>query len=266
MGEHLAVRVENLSKRFKIPHENRDTLRERLFSLTRRRTFETFLALDNISFEIKKGEFFGIIGRNGCGKSTLLKILAGIYTADSGTVQINGELSPFLELGVGFNSELSGRDNIFLNGIILGLKSKEIRKKFDEIVAFSELERFIDQKLKNYSSGMQVRLAFSVAIHANKDVLLMDEVLAVGDTNFTNKCLAEFNRFRDAGKTVVLVTHDIPTVESYCDSVMLLKNGEKSTLSDPATAIREYHFQNMSDEERRIRLLNETSNSTGSGG
>ena len=146
----IAIRVENVSKQFRIPHENRDTLRERLFNFSRKRTYEVFHALDDISFEIRKGEFFGIIGRNGSGKSTLLKILAGIYTPDSGKVTVNGEISPFLELGVGFNPELSGRDNIFLNGTILGLRKKEIQRKFDEIVAFSELERFIDQKMKNY--------------------------------------------------------------------------------------------------------------------
>ena len=257
MDNNIVIRVENVSKCFRIPHENRDTLRERIFNMTRKRTFETFEALDDVSFDVMKGEFFGIIGRNGSGKSTLLKILAGIYTPDSGTVIVNGEISPFLELGVGFNPELSGRDNIFLNGTILGLKKNDIRKKFDEIVAFSELERFIDQKLKNFSSGMQVRLAFSVAINANKDILLMDEVLAVGDANFQSKCITEFIKFKEAGKTVILVTHDTNTVQRYCDRVLFLMNGGIAQLGLSDEIITEYIYQNMSDEEKRIRKIKE---------
>ena len=252
MNDEIAIRVDNLSKSFRIPHENRDTLRERLFSLTRKLSYETFTALDNVSFEIRKGEFFGIIGRNGSGKSTLLKILAGIYTPDSGNVTVNDEISPFLELGVGFNPELSGRDNIFLNGTILGLTRKEIRRKFDEIVAFSELERFIDQKLKNYSSGMQVRLAFSVAIHANKGILLMDEVLAVGDTNFQAKCISEFLEYRRKQKTVIFVTHDIATAQKYCDRLMLLRDGAVALIGNSNDVALEYLNQNLTDEEWRI--------------
>jgi ABC-type polysaccharide/polyol phosphate transport system ATPase subunit len=252
MDSYIAIKVEHVTKHFMIPHENRDTLKERIYNLSRKRTYETFNALKDVSFEIKKGEFFGIIGRNGSGKSTLLKILAGIYTPDSGKVFVHGEISPFLELGVGFNPELSGRDNIFLNGTILGLKKSEIRKKFDEIVAFSELERFIDQKLKNYSSGMQVRLAFSIAIHSNKGILLMDEVLAVGDANFQNKCISEFNRYKSLGNTVLLVTHDIGTVQRYCDRAMLLSNGKIAKIGPSHQVTTEYMYQNITDEERRI--------------
>jgi lipopolysaccharide transport system ATP-binding protein len=248
----VAIKVENVSKTFKIPHEKISTMRGAFVGAFRKKTYEKFKALDNVSFEVKKGEFFGIIGRNGSGKSTLLKILAGIYQSDNGKIQINGRISPFLELGIGFNSELSGRDNIYLNATILGLSRKQIEQKFNEIVAFSELERFIDQKVKNYSSGMQVRLAFSVAIHANRDVLLMDEVLAVGDVNFQSKCMEEFNKYRDMGKTVVLVTHDIGTVQRHCDRVMLIRNGNIEMIGNPQEVGNKYVYQNMSDEEKRI--------------
>ena len=214
--------------------------------------YEEFNALNDVSFEVKKGEFFGILGRNGSGKSTLLKVLAGIYTADKGKVHIDGLISPFLELGIGFNPELSGRDNIYLNATVLGLTEKQIDEKFDDIVAFSELERFIDQKVKNYSSGMQVRLAFSVAIHANREILLMDEVLAVGDSNFQSKCLTEFNRYKEMGKTVILVSHDVATIQRYCDRAMLLRNGKIVKIGDAEEVGNEYINQNMSDEEKRI--------------
>jgi lipopolysaccharide transport system ATP-binding protein len=257
MNKDIAIKVEHVSKIFKIPHEQRNTIRERIITLRKKTTYEKFDALKDVSFEIRKGEFFGIIGRNGSGKSTLLKILAGIYTPDSGSVQVNGEISPFLELGVGFNPELSGKDNIYLNGTILGLTKKEIDKKYDKIVEFSELERFIHLKLKNYSSGMQVRLAFSVSIHANKDILLMDEVLAVGDTNFQAKCLSEFIRFKESGKTVILVTHDTNTVQRYCDRAMLLGNGGVSQLGRSDEIVSAYIDQNMSDEEKRLKEIKE---------
>jgi len=248
----IAIRVENVSKTFRIPHEKISSLRGAFVNMFHSNGCEEFKALDDVSFEVKKGEFFGIIGRNGSGKSTLLKILAGIYQPDKGKVKINGLVSPFLELGIGFNPELSGRDNIYLNAAVLGLSHKQIDEKFDDIVDFSELRRFIDQKVKNYSSGMQVRLAFSVAIHANRDILLMDEVLAVGDSNFQGKCMEEFNRYKDQGKTVILVTHDTGTVQRYCDRAMLLRNGKIEMIGDPEKVGNEYIYQNMSDEERRI--------------
>ncbi len=225
-NQNIAISVSNVSKTFQIPHENNNTLKGAFINIFKKKSYESFKALNDISFEIKKGEFLGIIGRNGSGKSTLLKILAGIYSPDKGQVEINGLISPFLELGIGFNPELSGRDNIYLNATVLGLTEKEINEKFDSIVAFSELERFIDQKIKNYSSGMSVRLAFAVAIHANREILLMDEVLAVGDSNFQAKCLAEFNRYKEMGKTVILVTHDTSVVERYCDRAMLINDGQ----------------------------------------
>lgn len=250
--DEIAIEVQNISKTFRIPHEKISSLRGAAVNMFKRKSYEKFQALDNVSFEVKKGEFFGIIGRNGSGKSTLLKILAGIYQSDNGKVHINGLISPFLELGIGFNPELSGRDNIYLNATVLGLSQKQIREKFDSIVAFSELERFIDQKLKNYSSGMQVRLAFSVAIHANRDILLMDEVLAVGDTNFQSKCLTEFARYKEMGKTVILVTHDIMTVQRYCDRAMLLRNGKIIKIGKAEEVGNAYVYENMSDEEKRI--------------
>jgi len=267
MKNNIAISVKNVSKTFVIPHEKISTLRGAFVSLPkalrltkrenafRSKSYENFKALNDISFEVRKGEFFGIIGRNGSGKSTLLKILAGIYAADKGNIKINGRISPFLELGIGFNPELSGRDNIYLNASVLGLTKRQIDKKFDDIVAFSELGRFIDQKVKNYSSGMSVRLAFSVAINANRDILLMDEVLAVGDTNFQGKCFEEFNKYRDQGKTVILVTHDIGTVQRYCDRAMLLRSGKIELIGDPEKVGNKYIYQNMSDEEKR--LLNE---------
>lgn len=247
-----AIVVKNLSKKFFIPHEKISSIKIAFVNLFKRKTSETFYALKDVSFEVKRGEFFGILGRNGSGKSTLLKILAGVYTADKGSVHINGLISPFLELGIGFNPELSGGDNIYLNATVLGLTEAEIDEKFDSIVAFSELERFIDQKVKNYSSGMNVRLAFSVAIHANREILLMDEVLAVGDSNFQAKCLREFARYKEMGKTVILVTHDIGTVQRYCDRAMLLRNGEVAMIGTAEEVGNEYIYQNMSDEEKRI--------------
>ena len=250
MGPETAIGVENVSKTFLIPHDLQNTFRERFIHFKRKRKYELFEALKDVSFEIRKGQFFGIIGRNGSGKSTLLKILAGIYTPDKGTVIINGEVSPFLELGVGFNSELSGRDNIYLNATILGLSRKEIRSRFDSIVDFSGLERFIDQKLKNYSSGMNVRLAFSVAIHANKDILLMDEILAVGDANFQSKCIKEFNKYRAEGKTILFVTHDLTTVQKYCDMTMLMRNGKPCNIGNPAEVCNDYINQNTFDQAK----------------
>lgn len=248
VSDHAPViEVRNVFKRFKIPHERTDTLKGAFINIFRKNAYEEFDALKDVSFDVKRGEFFGILGRNGSGKSTLLKILAGVYTATSGSTHISGRVSPFLELGIGFNPELSGRDNIYLNATVLGLCQKEIDADFDSIVAFSELERFIDQRVKNYSSGMQVRLAFSVAIHANREILLMDEVLAVGDVNFQAKCLREFSSYKEQGKTVILVTHDIETVEKYCGRAMLLRGGEVSMIGSAREVGDEYMRQNISD-------------------
>ncbi len=259
MDSNIAIKVSGVSKTFRIPHEKVSSLRGAAVNAFKgNKGYEEFKALDDVSFEVKKGEFFGIIGRNGSGKSTLLKILAGIYQADRGSVKIDGRISPFLELGIGFNPELSGRDNVYLNATVLGLTKKEIDEKFDSIVAFSELERFIDQKLKNYSSGMQVRLAFSVSIHANREILLMDEVLAVGDSNFQSKCLNEFKKYREAGKTVILVSHDISTIKSYCDRALLLRDGKISHTGKADEVATKYLYENIHDEERKNLLASKS--------
>jgi len=238
-NKNIAIQVKNVSKTFKIPHEKISTVRGAFVNVLKKNTYEEFKALDNISFEVKKGEFFGIIGRNGSGKSTLLKVLAGIYQPDRGSVKVNGLISPFLELGIGFNPELSGRDNIYLNAIVLGLTKKQVDEKFSDIVRFSELEKFIDQKLKNYSSGMQVRLAFSVAIHANRDILLMDEVLAVGDSNFQQKCYKYFEKIKNK-KTVLFVSHDMENLKKFCARTLVLNDGKIFTLEETHSAIEKY--------------------------
>lgn len=225
MDKDTVIKAEHLSKTFRIPHEKVSSVRGALVNIFQEKTYEEFKALDDVSFEVKKGEFFGIIGRNGSGKSTLLKILAGIYQPDHGRIQIDGMISPFLELGIGFNPELSGRDNVYLNATVLGMTKKQIDEKFAEIVKFSELERFIDQKLKNYSSGMQVRLAFSVSIYANREILLMDEVLAVGDASFQKKCYDYFSSIKGE-KTVLFVSHDLDNMKRFCDRSLVLNYGK----------------------------------------
>jgi ABC-type polysaccharide/polyol phosphate transport system ATPase subunit len=220
-----AIEAIGLSKAFLIPHEERTTFKELFLHPLRRTSYERNEAVDGVSFTVERGEFFGVIGNNGSGKSTLLKLLAGIYPLDSGELRVNGVISPFIELGVGFNPDLSARDNIKINGTLLGLTRRELRERFDDIVAFAELERFVDQKLKNYSSGMQLRLAYSIAIQVPFDILLLDEVLAVGDQSFQEKCFATFDRIRDEGKTIVFVSHDLKAVAEHCDRALLLEAG-----------------------------------------
>jgi len=239
MNSDIAIKVENVSKTFKIPHEKISSIRGAFVSMFRKNSYEEFQALNNVSFDVKKGEFFGIIGRNGSGKSTLLKILAGIYQADKGKVHVNGLISPFLELGIGFNPELSGRDNVYLNATILGMSRKEIDAKFQKIVDFSELEKFIDQKLNKYSSGMQVRLAFSVAVHANREILLMDEVLAVGDMNFQKKCYDYFNEIKGK-KTILFVSHDMESMKKFCERTLWISNGEMKSLGQTEEVVEMY--------------------------
>lgn len=223
----VAIKVDNVSKVFKLPHEKTTSIKSLFINFYRpSRSYEMYQALKNISFEIKKGEFFGIVGRNGSGKSTLLKLLAGIYTPNSGNIMVKGRLVPFIELGVGFDMDLSGRDNVYLNGALLGFSRKEMDAMYKEIVEFAELEKFMDQKLKNYSSGMQVRLAFSIAIRAKSDVLLIDEVLAVGDADFQRKSLSYFKQLKKDKKTVVFVSHDMTSVKEFCDRGILIENGE----------------------------------------
>lgn len=225
--------AQSVSKAFRVPEERTHTLKERVLHPTRRSRHQTFQALDAISFDVRRGEFFGIAGRNGSGKSTLLKCLAGIYGIDEGRIWMNGRLSPFIELGVGFNQDLAARDNVVLNGIMMGLSPREARARYDAVIDFAELREFEELKLKNYSSGMHVRLAFSVAIQVDADILLVDEVLAVGDASFAQKCYDVFNRMRDEGRTIVFVTHDMGTLNRFCHRALLLERGSMIHLGEP---------------------------------
>jgi len=240
-----AITVADVSKTFRLPRQRYSTLKERTLHPFRSREMDELRALDDVSLTVEQGEFFGIVGRNGSGKSTLLKCLAGIYEADAGTIEVEGVLSPFIELGVGFNAELTARDNVLINAILLGLTRREARARFDRIIAFAELEEFVDLKLKNYSSGMHVRLAFSVATQADADVLLIDEVLAVGDAAFQQKCFAQFSRLKEQGCTIVLVTHDMGAVERFCDRAMLIERGEVLEIGDPHHVARAYNEINF---------------------
>lgn len=251
------IEVKNLYKEFIIPHERRDSVRENFVNLFRPNTYETFNAIEDLSFSVNEGEFFGIIGRNGSGKSTLLKMLAGIYSPTKGKVEVKGSVAPFLELGVGFNNELSGRENVFLNGTILGLTQKQLEQKYDEIVKFAELERFMDQKLKNYSSGMQVRLAFSVAIQAGADVFLLDEVLAVGDAEFSRKCMEKFRELKAKKQTIVFVTHDLSAVRQFCDRVLYVKGGKVMAIGTPSDVIDKYIYEDREEEYKAEEVKQE---------
>ena len=221
----LAIEVQDVSKRFRLLHERNSTLKATVFSGFRRTVHEDLWALEDVSFEVPKGTTFGIVGHNGSGKSTMLKCMASIYRPDSGSIQIDGRMSALLELGAGFHPELSGRENVFLNGSILGLSQKQVAARFDEIVAFSGLERFIDSPVKNYSSGMFVRLGFAVAINVEPEVLLVDEVLAVGDESFQQKCMERFADLRRGGNTIVVVTHSLDSVRNLCDLAVWLDHG-----------------------------------------
>ena len=226
-NEEVALKVDRIYKDFLLPHEKADSIKSAFLGILkgkRGRTIEKQHALKNISINIKKGEFFGIVGRNGSGKSTLLKILAGIYQPTKGKVYTNGRLVPFIELGVGFNPELTGRENVYLSASLLGFSQREVDRMYKSIVEFAELEKFMDQKLKNYSSGMQVRLAFSVAVRADADILLIDEVLAVGDADFQRKCFDYFKKLKKDKKTVVFVSHDMGAIREYCDEVVLIED------------------------------------------
>lgn len=239
-AETLAVQAVGISKSFALPHDHRSTLKEHFLHPLRRTTYERQVALVDVSFEVPHGEFFGIIGLNGSGKSTLLKIVAGIYRQDAGTVRMNGVVSPFIELGGGFNPELTGRDNIRINSTLLGLSRRELDERFDSILEFAELERFVDQKLKNYSSGMQLRLAYSIAIQVRFDILLLDEVLAVGDQEFQEKCFDTFRQMRQDGKTVIFVSHDLKSVGDFCDRALLLERGVVKAIGPAADVIAGY--------------------------
>jgi ABC-2 type transport system ATP-binding protein len=240
--EDFAIRADGVTKIFKLPREKKTSVKSLLVSATKkdRKGYELQKALNNVSLEVKKGEFFGIVGRNGSGKSTLLKLLAGIYAPTKGEVHLRGSLTPFIELGVGFNPELTGRENVYLNGALLGFSRKEMEDMYDEIVDFAEIERFMDQKLKNYSSGMQVRLAFSIATRSKSDILLIDEVLAVGDAAFQAKCFDYFLKLKEQGQTIVFVTHDMSAVKQFCDRAMMLHEGKVVLTDTPQKVALEY--------------------------
>jgi lipopolysaccharide transport system ATP-binding protein len=237
-----AITVESVSKRYRIPHERKFTLYEHLVGLLRggAYTYEEFLALQDVSFSVKKGETFGVIGPNGCGKSTLLKVLAGVLYPDSGRVKVNGRVAPFLELGVGFQQDLTAKDNVYLYGAIMGLTKREIDRRYDEIMDFAELKRFENMKLRNFSSGMYVRLAFSTAIQTDPDIMLVDEVLSVGDEAFQQKCGKKIDEIRRSGKTILLVSHSLGTVKELCSRCLLMKGGGVVFLGDTEKALKEY--------------------------
>jgi ABC-type polysaccharide/polyol phosphate transport system ATPase subunit len=236
----LAIEARGLEKTFRIPTHRVDSLKERAVRPFSTRDYRVLRALDDVSFEIRQGEFFGIVGRNGSGKSTLLKCLASIYRVDAGTIRMAGRLAPFIELGVGFNVELTARENVVLNGVMMGLSKNETKRRLDSIVDFAELDEFIDLRLKNYSSGMLVRLAFSLMMQVDADVLLIDEVLAVGDAAFQQKCADAFHDMKAQGKTIVLVTHSMDTVKTYCDRAMLIDDGTVQRIGDPAEVGDQY--------------------------
>lgn len=243
----IAVEVKHLSKTFKIPLDKVNGIKQLLIKLARRKrqTYREFKVLQDIDFEIKKGEFFGIVGRNGSGKSTLLKLIAGIYKPDTGIAVVNGSLTPFIELGVGFNPELTGRENIYLNGALLGFSRVEMVEMYDEIVEFSELGDFMEERLKNYSSGMQVRLAFAIAVRARSDILLIDEVLAVGDSAFQQKCFDYFDQLKREKRTIIFISHDMSAVRRYCDRCIVVNNGKIITNGTPEEAAKIYDKLNL---------------------
>ena len=257
LEQPVIIEVSDVVKKFRVLDRRADVLK------LRRAEYRELRALRGITFDVHKGEFFGIVGRNGSGKSTLLKILASIYRADSGRIRMAGRLAPFIELGVGINPELTARENVTLNGVMMGLGRREAKHRLESVLEFAELQEFVDLKLKNYSSGMMVRLAFAVMVEADADVMLVDEVLAVGDAAFGQKCVDVFRAKRDAGKTIVLVTHDMATVQAFCDRAMLIHDGEQRFLGDPDEAVLRYYrlnFASVTDAEAAggeadVRLL-----------
>lgn len=245
MSNNIAVKVDHVSKYFKLPTEASQSLRTTLVNRFKGiKGYTEQHVLKDISFEVEKGDFYGIVGRNGSGKSTLLKIISGIYVPEKGKVTIDGKLVSFIELGVGFNPELTGRENVYMNGAMLGFSTEEVDAMYDDIVDFAELHDFMNQKLKNYSSGMQVRLAFSVAIKAQGDILILDEVLAVGDEAFQRKCNDYFMERKQSGKTTILVTHDMSAVKKYCNKAVLIEHGLVKVVGDPDEVANQYSFDN----------------------
>jgi ABC-2 type transport system ATP-binding protein len=249
----VVIEVRRINKTFQIPENKVDTLRERVTQPFNKGSYRTLQALRDVSFDVHQGEFFGIVGRNGSGKSTLLKIMSSIYRPDSGTVRMAGRLAPFIELGVGFNPELTSRENVVLNGVLMGLTRREAQRRLDQVLDFAGLREFADLKLKNYSSGMTVRLAFAVMVEADADIMLVDEVLAVGDAEFAARCMDVFREKRRAGKTLVLVTHDMATVQAFCDRAMLIHDAEVQYLGDPEeTALRYFRLNFNTDDVKHV--------------
>lgn len=244
-AKEIAISVKDIHKNFVLPQHKNTSLKQAAVNIVRKNDVITQKVLDGVSFDIYKGEFFGIVGRNGSGKSTLLKLIAGVYSPASGSIEMNGGLTPFIELGVGFNYELSGRDNVFLNGALLGYTRKQMEAMYDDIVEFAEIEQHMDKKMKNYSSGMQVRLAFSIAIKAKNDILIFDEVLAVGDEAFQKKCMAVFREYRENKQTVVLVTHSMDSVTSLCSRALMLEDGKITAIGDVKEVARAYQKSNL---------------------
>jgi len=263
-----AIKVDHVYKDFYLPHDKSNSIKSAALNILKKKSRqpgETQHALSNINFDIRKGEFFGIVGRNGSGKSTLLKILAEIYAPSKGSVQRDGRLVPFIELGVGFNPELTGRENVYLNGALLGFTTKQVDSMYDEIVKFAELEKFMDQKLKNYSSGMQVRLAFSVATRAEADILLVDEVLAVGDAAFQRKCYNHFRKLKKDKKTVVFVSQDMGAIREYCDRAIMIEKSKVVAEGDVNTVADKYTKMFMKEQSKEINPKEEQPDRWGNG-
>jgi len=237
------ITIEQVNKVFRLPHDRKTTLRQRFVSVFQKNTYERFYALRDINLNVKQGEFLGVIGKNGSGKSTLLKLIARVLEPTSGRISVKANVAPFLELGVGFQWDSTVKDNIFLYGALLGMSRKEIADKYNWIIEFSGIERFVDAKLKNLSSGMQVRLGFSITVSVDTPILLVDEVLAVGDIDFQQKCYDSFKSFKKNGRTIVFVSHDLNAVETFCDRVVLLENGIVRGIAAPLSILEEYRRQ-----------------------
>lgn len=249
-----AIEIKNITKEFVLPKYQNDSLKQLIVHGFKRNEKTKHTVLKDISFAINKGDFFGIVGRNGSGKSTLLKLICGIYAPTSGEIITHGKITPFIELGVGFNPELSGRDNVYLNGALLGFNRKKMREMYDEIVKFAELEEFMDLKLKNYSSGMQVRLAFSIAIKAKNDILIFDEVLAVGDEAFQRKCIDVFEKYKADRQTVVLVTHAMDTVKQFCNRAALIDDSGLKKIGSPVAVAEAYSLLNQAQTDKALKV------------